>query len=113
MKFKMNGYDWVIEYKTTEELKKELNKEDDKEYYCYGLTVFSKQRIYINEEVSKQRQRHTLYHELMHCYIGSYINDEMLSFDEEALCNISAKSHDIINNIANDFFETVSKKEVK
>ena len=111
MKFKMNGYNWNIEYMSAENLKKEAGKENEEGYYCFGLTVFTKQKIYINEEVSKERQRQTLYHELMHCYIGCYITDNDIAFDEEQLCNTTAKSHDIIDGIADDFFRTINLKK--
>lgn len=114
MKFKMNGYSWNIEYMSAEDLKKEAKKENEEECYYFGLTSFTKQKIYLNEEVSKERQKQTLYHELMHCYLGCYINDSEINFTEEEMCNVSAKSHDIIEGIADDFFRTINtKRDVK
>lgn len=103
MFFEMNGYNWEIKYATAEEVKKEFNDNNPDSYY-FGITTMSKQQILINNEVSIEKQKETLYHELMHCYINCYILDG-LQFDEEGLCNISAKSHNMIHKIAEDFFQ--------
>lgn len=64
----------------------------------------SEQRILINNEVSYKKQKQTLYHELIHAYIYSYITDEGIE-NEEVICNIGAKSHDLIENITKEFFK--------
>ena len=103
MKFKMNDLEFTIRYASANEVKAVFNDKNEDSYY-YGVTTLSKQEILINNEISREKQKETLYHELMHCYIFCYLCNG-LQFDEEGLCNISAKSHNIINKISDDFFE--------
>ena len=103
MKFKKNDLEFTIRYATADEVKPVFNDKNEDSYY-YGSTTLSKQEILINNEVSKEKQIETLYHELMHCYIFCYLCDG-LQFDEEGLCNISAKSHNIIHNIVERFLK--------
>ncbi len=105
MTFEMNNLKWIIKEATADEVKQEFgdNKNDDS--YYYGITTLSKQRILINKEITIEKQKQTLYHELMHCYIYSYITDNLGSIDEETFCDISAKSHDIIHEIAFKYFK--------
>ena len=102
MKFIMNDLEWEIRYASAEEVKAVFNDKNEESYY-FGSTTLSRQEILINKEVSLEKQKETLYHELMHCYINCYLCDGM-QFDEEGLCNISAKSHNMIHKIAEDFF---------
>lgn len=104
MQFKMNDLIWTIKYATESEVRERIGDKNTESYY-YGCATLSMQEILINKDVSVERQRKTLYHELMHAYIASYMF-EGLSFDEEALCDVSAKSHDMINRIASAFFES-------
>lgn len=105
MKFKMNDLEFEIKYASANEVKAVFNDESPESYY-YGATTLSEQRILINREVSKEKQRETVYHELMHCFIYCYLMEGM-QFDEEGLCNISSKSHNIIHNIAEKFIKKV------
>lgn len=104
MKFKMNDLEWTIEYATYEKIKKGFNDTNPNSIY-FGSTILSEQRVLISKECSLEKQRQTLYHELMHCYIYCYIMDG-LSFDEEGICNISAKSHNMIHKIVESFLNT-------
>lgn len=103
MKFKMNNLKWEIKQASAEEVKAGFNDNNPESYY-FGSTTLSTQTILINSEVSIEKQRETLYHELMHCYIACYLCDG-LQFDEEGICNISAKSHDIIHEIVEEYFK--------
>ena len=94
MKFKMNYLEWTIRYATANEVKAVFNDKNEDSYY-YGSTTLSKQEILINNEVSLEKQKETLYHELMHCYIYCYLCDG-IQFDEEGICNISAKRYVMI-----------------
>lgn len=105
MKFKMNDMEWVIKCASADEVKAVFDDKDKDSYY-YGSTTLSKQEILINNEVSLEKQKETLYHELMHCYIYCYLCDG-LQFDEEGICNISAKSHNMIHKIAEDYFKVL------
>ncbi len=102
MNFKMNNYNWTIDYATADEVKKVFNDNNENSYY-YGATKLSTQQILINKEVSKEKQKETLYHELMHCYIWSYLSDE-INYNEEILCDLSSKSHDMIHDVCKNFF---------
>lgn len=101
MKFEMNGFKFIINYASADEVKAVFNDKNEESYY-YGSTTLSTQQILINKEATKEKQKETLYHELMHCYIYCYLCDG-IQFDEEGLCNISAKSHDMIHKIVEKF----------
>lgn len=109
MNFKMNELEWTIKYASAEEVKA-MFTDDNPDSYYFGCMTRSTQEILINKDVPKDKQRQTLYHELMHCYIYCYLSDEMGINDlEEGICDISAKSHNMIHKIADDFF----KEDVK
>ena len=103
-KFKMNDRIWEIKEVDKEWLLEEYKKEYDNAVYCFGLTRYSKQVIYLNNELCDDVKKQTLYHELMHCYIWNYIHS-FSEISEEALCDISANSHDIIHKIVEDYFK--------
>lgn len=104
MKFKMNNREWVILEKTQEELQKEIGKEDG---YFYGLTFYRTHEIWLYKDLCEAQKRQTLMHELMHCYIGSYITlmDGIIKYEEDLLCDISSNSHDIIHEIVEKYFK--------
>lgn len=108
MKFEINNREWEIKEVPKEWLLEEYKKEYENGVYCFGLTRYSKQIIYLNDELCKDVKRQTLYHELMHCYIWSYIHC-FNEIGEEAMCDISANSHDIIHKIVEDYFNTQKK----
>lgn len=111
MKFRMNNLEWEIKKVSADEVKSHF-KDCNEESYYFGCTTFSKQEVLINGEATLDKQRETLYHELMHCYIYCYICDG-LSFDEEGICNISAKSHDMIHKIVEEYFKEVEIEDVE
>lgn len=104
MKFKMNNRDWKIIEKTQEEMKKEVGNEDGN---FYGLTFYRTQEIWLYKDLYKEQKRQTLMHELMHCYIGTYVTlmENLIKYDEDLLCDISANSHDIIHEIVEEYFK--------
>ena len=76
MEFKINNRSWVIEEVSEVFLKEILqNKilDDEKITMANGLTDFQKQIIYLNEDLHIDQKRQTLLHELMHCYIRTFI----------------------------------------
>ncbi|MBO7527180.1 MAG: hypothetical protein J6T74_04685 [Clostridia bacterium] len=103
MKFKMNELEWEIKEATADEVKSNFKSASEESIY-FGCTQLSTQTIILNKEASKEKQRQTLYHELMHCYIYCYICDG-LNFDEEGICELSAKSHNMIHEIAERYFK--------
>lgn len=103
MKCELNGIAYEI---------KEVEQKDFWEYKCneqdgyyYGQSHFQTQEIWLDKNLSKEIKKKTLYHELMHCYIREYITSRDLEFEEELLCDISAKSHDIIHEIVERYFK--------
>ena len=60
----------------------------------------------------KEQKRQTLLHELMHCYVWSYVCG-FNNISEEALCDISANSHDIIHEIVENYFKNTIIAEFK
>ena len=104
MGFKINNRHWQIKEMPSDWMLEQLKKESPESTYCFGITKYSQQIIYINEELCDEVKKQTLFHELMHCYLWSYAyNFERMS--EEAMCDISANSHDIIHQIVKDYFE--------
>ena len=107
MKFVINNRQWEIKEVSKEWLLEEYKKEYADAVYCFGLTRYSKQIIYLNEEMCPDVKRQTLLHELMHCYLWSYIH-VFSEMSEEAVCDISANSHDIIHEIVDNYFNRVT-----
>lgn len=106
MNFKINNRDWRILEVPEEALIDNLQKNsEEKILFANGLTDFQYLEILINQNLPQDQKRQTLMHELMHCYIRSFIF--LPQFDEaseEIICDISANSHDIIHEIVEDYF---------
>ncbi len=102
----MNGREWIIK-----EIEQKNFIDNDKNAkdcgYFFGQTHFHIQEIWLCSEMAKEQKRKTLYHELMHVYIHSYISHIELEFTEKLLCDISANSHDIIHEIVKDYFNVI------
>lgn len=110
-KFKINNREWYIEEVYIKTIREEYNKDlpDNSKvgenYFFYGLTTLSKQRILLNKDIHIERKKKTLYHELMHVYKDVFIGSEDRKYTEEDLCDISANSHDIIHEIVEKYFK--------
>lgn len=108
MNFVMNGRKWKIVELSQEKMREHIiNYKWDgepKEGKYYGLTYPDEQVIYICSDLHEEQKRQTLMHELMHCYIASYITYDCKEYTEEDLCDISANSHDIISKIVETYF---------
>jgi Zn-dependent peptidase ImmA (M78 family) len=110
MKFKINNRQWNIEEVESNFLLKKYKEYDEQALYCFGMTKYEIQTIFINKDMDKEVKKQTLYHELMHCYIWNYSNIHN-EYTEEELCDLSANSHDIIHKIVEDYFNLKSKGE--
>ena len=107
MEFKMNKSHYEIKEVTQEELQKEISDEEDG--YYYGQTRFQKQVVLIDKDLSYERKRKTLIHELTHIYIREFVTTRDINPNEEVLCDINANSHDIIHKIVEDYFKEENK----
>lgn len=103
MKFKMNNVEYTIKEVSQDYLQNEKVEENDG--YYYGKTYFMTQEVCIDKDLSKEKKRKTLIHELTHVYIREYLTSRDIEQDEEVLCDICANSHDIIHKIVEDYFK--------
>lgn len=79
--------------------------------YFFGKSIYSIQEIWICEDLNLGQKIRTLYHELMHVYLRSYMTYQERSFSEEELCDISSNSHDILHDIADKYTELLYERE--
>lgn len=107
VKFKMNRSEYEIKEVEQEELMKHKNQDEG---YYYGQSHFIEQEIWIDKNLSMERKKRTLYHELMHVYIREYLTTRDIEPDEEVLCDISANSHDMIHEIVEEYFNRLTIK---
>ena len=111
MKFKINDREWTIKEVEQEEFWKDEGEESKigtPEYhttYHFGRCIYKIQEIWLWKDISIEQKRKTLYHELLHCYRGSYISMNELSGDEDFWCDVTSNSHDIIHKIVEEYFK--------
>jgi len=110
MKFEMNSRTFIIkevDQKWFWEDDGKLNEMNNREHF-FGRTSFNEQMICLDKNISAEQKRKTLYHELLHCYIGMYIGFSGIGEqNEEFVCDLTANSHDIIHNIVEQYFKEV------
>ena len=106
MDFVMNGNTWEIKELSQKEICEEKEVEYDTSVGNYfGVTFFKKQLIVLDKDLSVTQKRKTLRHELVHCYIGSYISfEDINNWNEDQICDLVANSYDIIEEIINNYF---------
>lgn len=106
MNFIMNKNIWEIKELSQQEICKEKEVEYNPSAGSYfGVTFFKKQLIVLDKDLSVTQKRKTLRHELVHCYIGSYISfEDVNNWNEDQICDLVANSYDIIEEIINDYF---------
>lgn len=106
MNFKMNGNIWEIKELSQKDICKEKGVEYEPNVGDYfGVTFVKKQLIVLDEDLSSTQKRKTLRHELVHCYIGSYISfEDVNNWNEDQICDLVANSHDIIEGIIDTYF---------
>lgn len=113
MKFRINNREWTINETSQSDIKnmqniRRANEEEniksiDTRYY--GITYTDIQKIYIDEDLPKDRKKATLIHELTHCYIVSYITHLDKKYSEEDVADIVSNSYDIIHEIVDGYFK--------
>lgn len=107
MKFKINNKTWEIIEIPQEEMREQLRIRNDKACETgkyYGLTYEDTQTIYLDKDLCFERKRTTLLHELMHCYIITFVTHQERAYNEEDLADLSANSFDIIKEIIELYF---------
>ena len=107
MKFKINNDEWLIEEKSKEELKELYEKEEEKAYFVFGVTIKTQHIIYINKDMCEEQKIKTLKHELTHCYIWEYGLYNVMDINEEVICDIVAASNDFINGVVEQYKKQV------
>lgn len=100
----LNGSIWEIKMISNDEMMSRVN---NMEGFTHGLTEYSQNIIYINE--STPAIKRALYHELLHCWLYEHGHNQFEGkrFNNEDLCEISACSHDIIDELAKDFLAKI------
>ncbi len=106
MKFKINDDEWEIIETSQEKMFAEYNEEFKNDGIFYnGITCPMKRKILLYKDLPQQQKKKTLYHELMHCYLFTYISFNNIGFCIDDFCDISANSHDLIHKIVEDYFK--------
>lgn len=100
MNFTINGEKWYI----TEVPQERFVDNEDGERLYFGQTHYDTGQIWLYRDLNWDKKRKTLYHELMHVYIKTFITSSDMKFDEELLCDISANAHDVVQDIAERYF---------
>ena len=74
MKFKINNRTWKILELSQEEIKKEFKRHLDGEPgengKYFGITYADEQTILLDKDLHIETKKHTLKHELAHCYMN-------------------------------------------
>lgn len=104
MKFKVNNAEWEIKEVNTQTLVDKYNSEnDEKTNFVFGVTLYPKHEIWINEDMCEEQKVKTLKHELTHCYIWMYGLYNTPNFNEEMACDLVASSNDFINEVVEEY----------
>lgn len=100
MDFEVNGYKYEIVAVSKDN--KHLKQEEEK--IVFGITDFENQKIYINADVTNERFRKTIIHELTHTFIEVYGFSDRIFNDEEVCLFLEAHSEEILG-ITNKYFK--------
>ena len=102
MEFNMNNKKYIILEVSQDELQKE---QGDIDGTYFGLTIPSKQQIWLWKDLKKEQKKQTLLHELFHCYVMNYITTNQCNFEEDIWADISANSHELIHEVVDKYFQ--------
>lgn len=102
----INNHLWSIEVVPQKELKRIYEETYGEEAtWCYGLTLYTRENIYISEEMTRDTQLKTLRHELTHCMIWENGLFNVPNFTEEMVCDMFASYSEEIEEIIKAFEE--------
>jgi hypothetical protein len=76
--------------------------------FAFGVTIFPKHEIWINEDMCFEQQIKTLKHELTHCFIWSYGMYNVEVYNEEFICDLVSASNDFINEVVEKYKKQMS-----
>lgn len=111
MEFKINNDIWKIIEKEAKTLTEKYNAEtEEKSYFTFGVTIYSKHEIWINKEMCNEQKIRTLKHELTHCYIWEYGLYNVPNFNEEMVCDLVSSSNNFINEVIEQYKEEQDAK---
>lgn len=117
MKFKINNRTWEIKELSQEDIRKEFKRHLDGEPEgrgkYFGLTYSDEQVILLDKDLCNETKRHTLKHELAHCYMSVYCYHAQNNFTEEDMADIVANSNDFINEVIDRYFEVKDERKSK
>lgn len=102
MEFIINNKKYIILEVSQDELQKE---QGDIDGTYFGLTIPSKQQIWLWKDLKKEQKKQTLLHELFHCYVMNFITTNECKFEEDIWADISANSHDFIHQVVDKYFQ--------
>lgn len=102
MEFNINNKKYIILEVSQDELQKE---QGDIDGTYFGLTIPSKQQIWLWKDLKKEQKKQTLLHELFHCYVMNYITTNQCNFEEDIWADISANSHELIHEVVDKYFK--------
>ena len=106
MEFNINGNLWKIEVIPKDllvKIYKDTVQDEEEPIFCYGVTIYPQQTIYINKDMAEQQQIKTLKHELTHCYIWNSGLYNVPNFTEEMVCDLVSCSNDFVNEVVELF----------
>ena len=109
--FYMNNSKWTIyevEQKSFWEDDGKLDEMNNGDYFL-GRCRYVSQEIWLYKDLTEEQKKKTLYHELLHCYKGSYLTYNNIEGDDDFWCDMSANSHDIIHSIVEEY---ISRKRL-
>lgn len=92
-----------------DDIKKEFKRHRDGEPSdtgkYFGITYADEQIILLDKDLQIETKKHTLKHELAHCYINVYCFHTQERFTEEDMADIVANSNDFVNSVIKKYFK--------
>lgn len=110
MEYTINNSTWNIYEKSSDEIMqylKSTNEYENGSIYL-GITIPTKNEIWIDKELPITRKKKVLVHELAHSYIIDSIGLYSREYSEENVCDLVSNCFEIIKLIITEYFEKYS-----